>query len=51
MGSELAKLTANAFSLQELFEQFYWCYLRGYWGDVREVSRAIGSDQRIGSDS
>ena len=48
--SELAKLTANAFLAQRLSSInsiSALCEVTG--ADVREVSRAIGKDSRIGS--
>ena len=48
--SELAKLTANAFLAQRISAINSIGALCEYTGaDVREVSRAIGSDKRIGS--
>ncbi len=48
--SELAKLTANAFLAQRISSiNSISALCEATGGDVREVSRAIGSDSRIGS--
>ena len=48
--SELAKLTANAFLAQRISSiNSIGAICEATGADVREVSRAIGSDQRIGS--
>ena len=48
--SELAKLTANAFLAQRISSiNSISALCEATGADIREVSRAIGSDSRIGS--
>ena len=49
--SELSKLTANAFLAQRISSiNSIAAFCESTGGDVREVARAIGTDQRIGSE-
>tara|TARA_B100000886_G_scaffold340510_1_gene310648 strand:- start:3753 stop:5195 length:1443 start_codon:yes stop_codon:yes gene_type:complete len=49
--SELSKLTANAFLAQRISSiNSISAFCESTGGDIREVSKAIGSDKRIGAD-